>query len=182
MHEKLSALMDGELSELETRRILAAVEQDPVLRATWERYHLVRAAMQNDLSMAAEPGFSQRLGARLDEVALPRRRMGSGALRWAGTAALAASVATVAIVGARFLDPGVSAPAPSASLAVMPATNPVAAPMQTAQSGRLRWSAAEPDVERQLNAYLVEHNEFAPSAGVGGMLPYVRVVGYDSQR
>jgi hypothetical protein len=38
----------------------------------------------------------------------------------------------------------------------------------------------EPETESTLNTFLVEHNEFASSSGIGGMMPYVRVVGYDN--
>jgi hypothetical protein len=40
----------------------------------------------------------------------------------------------------------------------------------------------EPETESTLNAFLVEHNEFASSSGIGGMMPYVRVVGYDNPK
>jgi negative regulator of sigma E activity len=44
--EALSALMDGELSEFELRRLLARISDEPELLATWERYNLVRAVYQ----------------------------------------------------------------------------------------------------------------------------------------
>ena len=44
--EALSALMDGELSEFELRRLLARISDEPELLAIWERYHLVRAVFQ----------------------------------------------------------------------------------------------------------------------------------------
>ena len=47
------------------------------------------------------------------------------------------------------------------------------------ETTRLQWSDAAPDAEARLNAYLVNHNEFA-GHGVRGVLPYVRVVGYQS--
>ena len=40
----------------------------------------------------------------------------------------------------------------------------------------------EPEAENALNAYLVEHDEFASTAGLGGMMPYVRVVSYDNDK
>ena len=50
------------------------------------------------------------------------------------------------------------------------------------RAGVRRWDTREPEAESALNAYLVEHNEFAPTSGMNGMLPYVRVVGYDSDK
>lgn len=42
----LSALMDDEAQELELRRLLASVAEDPVLRARWRRQQLVRDLIQ----------------------------------------------------------------------------------------------------------------------------------------
>ena len=42
----LSALMDGEAQELELRRLLASVAEDPVLRSRWRRQQLVRDLIQ----------------------------------------------------------------------------------------------------------------------------------------
>ena len=46
--ESLSAIMDGEASELETRRVLDQIAQDDDLRETWDRFHLARAAMADE--------------------------------------------------------------------------------------------------------------------------------------
>lgn len=37
-NESLSALMDGEVNELELRRLLKHVERDPALAQQWQRY------------------------------------------------------------------------------------------------------------------------------------------------
>lgn len=44
--EALSALMDGELSEFEIRRLLTKISDSPELFATWERYNLARAVFE----------------------------------------------------------------------------------------------------------------------------------------
>ena len=49
MNEKLSALIDAELDELDERRTLNALTEDAKLRATWERYHLIRAVMTRQI-------------------------------------------------------------------------------------------------------------------------------------
>jgi hypothetical protein len=36
-------------------------------------------------------------------------------------------------------------------------------------------------VSSPLNAYLVEHGEVTPSAGMGNMLPYVRTVNHENK-
>lgn len=45
-YERLSALMDGETNEFETRRLLQDVKSDKELTDTWRRYHLARSLMR----------------------------------------------------------------------------------------------------------------------------------------
>jgi sigma-E factor negative regulatory protein RseA len=94
--------------------------------------------------------------------------------------AVAASVAVVAVLAVQ------QARAPT------PGTAQVATTSQPAQSQTYvrvqgtRWQAQPgnvqaPQVDNRLNEYLVNHSEYAASGGMPGMLPYVRVVGYDQE-
>jgi len=60
------------------------------------------------------------------------------------------------------------------------ASTPV--PQNFIRSGTTRWDMKEPEAESALNAYLVEHDEFASTSGLGGMMPYVRIVSYDNDK
>jgi sigma-E factor negative regulatory protein RseA len=174
MKEELSALVDNELSELEERRVLKTLAADPALRDTWGRYHLIRAALRRELEITSAPGLASRVTAHL-AVLSPAR----AAFVWrplakvAGSLAIAATVAAVTLVGLQLLQRP-----DGAGNAVVATSAPAAAPVRV---GATRWDTNQPELERTLNVYLVEHNEFS-STGVGGMLPYVRVVGYDNDR
>ena len=48
VQEALSAIMDGEAGELETRRLLDEIARDEALRDTWDRFHLTRSAIAGD--------------------------------------------------------------------------------------------------------------------------------------
>ena len=50
LKESLSALLDGEVNELELQRILAHDDRQEV-SAYWQRYHDVREWVQNDSSL-----------------------------------------------------------------------------------------------------------------------------------
>ena len=102
--------------------------------------------------------------------------------------ALAASVSAVAILGIHSLDDGSDTPSPAVAVASRPeavaagsADNVSGAETRRAgyEPARLQWSDVAPDTEARLNAYLVNHNEFAGN-GVRGVMPYVRLVGYQS--
>jgi len=157
MKEKLSALMDGELSELEERHILNELANDPTLRASWERYHLMRAAITRQLDTVAPPDLVDRIYARLQDAGAARPAYPQLAVGLA----VAAGISALAVVGIQSLQ------SPSPSL-----PTPLAANQAT---------PAEPS-EGPLNVYLVGHNEVMPTAGMGGMLPYVRVVTYDRDK
>ncbi len=172
MNEKLSALMDNELDELETRRLLVSLGEDTATRATWERYHAIRAVLRREALPTGRQDIARRVRERLAGQPGPGRRLPLA--RLAGQLALAASVAGIAILGARLWLGSTNEPSP-------PTAKNDAAPTEYLRASTTRWDTKERDVENTLNAYLVEHNEFAPAAGVSGMLPYVRVVGYDSR-
>lgn len=179
MKEKLSALVDNELDDVNERRVMAALEKDADLRRTWERYHLVHAVLHQELHVFVPPEMAERVAAQIgmepaNVVSVRRRKI----TRYAGTFAIAASVAAIAVASVQWLSQ--PAPVPVAPLA---AIQP--APDNFIRAGATRWDMkqqkeSEPEAESTLNAFLVEHNEFASSSGIGGMMPYVRVVGYDN--
>ena len=178
MKEKLSALVDNELDDLDERRVMAALEKDADLRRTWERYHLVHSVLHQELQGFAPLDLAERVAARIGKepvhvVSFQRRKI----TRYAGTLALAASVAAIAIASVQWLSRPASTPVASLA-AVQPAPNNIVRAGATRED--VKQKTPEPEVETALNAYLMEHNEFASSAGIGGMMPYVRVVGYDN--
>jgi sigma-E factor negative regulatory protein RseA len=187
MKEKLSALVDNELDELDERRVMKALEKDADLRQTWERYHLVRSVLHQELDVLVPSGMAARVAAQIEsvpaDVASMRRRKIS---RLAGTLAMAASVAVIAVAGVQWFNRSVTAPIPSLAAGQSTPVPSLAvsqsAPDNFIRAGAMRWDVKEPETESTLNAFLVEHNEFASSSGIGGMMPYVRVVGYDNPK
>lgn len=174
MKEKLSALIDDELDDLDERRVLNALGADAELRRAWGRYHLIRAAMTRQLSALAAPDLPERIMARLQEsdAAVPYPSLRFWPL--AGGFAVAASVAAIAILGIQALR-GPVLPGTASALAVAPsAINEVA-------SAAVPASSSEPtNSDDRLSLYVVGHNEFMPTAGMGSMLPYVRVVAHSA--
>jgi len=62
--EEMSALMDGEATELELHRVLKCGETDDELRASWRRYHVIRSVIRGearDKSMLAKPSMDMSL-------------------------------------------------------------------------------------------------------------------------
>jgi hypothetical protein len=58
------------------------------------------------------------------------------------------------------------------------AVRPVA-PVGGAQDGQ--WDRIEPRIDERLSGYLVNHSEYAANRAVQGVMPYVRIVGFDNE-
>ncbi|WP_317929376.1 sigma-E factor negative regulatory protein [Halioxenophilus sp. WMMB6] len=118
LRQSLSAMVDGEASELELRRILAESENNSELRKTWARYQIASRSIRRE-----EAGFFQvDLSASISEliaeepnhnglaVDAGRRRFG-GVAGHLGRVAIAASVAVVAVFAVNQISPESEAPA-----------------------------------------------------------------------
>ncbi|WP_423179793.1 sigma-E factor negative regulatory protein [Stenotrophomonas sp. CASM110] len=100
--EQLSALVDGELGADEARFLLRRMEHDPELAGCQERWQLLGDVMRGQAPALAPAGFSAAVAAAIaaepTPQAEPRRQVRrSGWRAWGGGAALAASVAAVAL-------------------------------------------------------------------------------------
>ncbi|WP_445393146.1 RseA family anti-sigma factor [Stenotrophomonas pavanii] len=100
--EQLSALVDGELGADEARFLLRRMEHDPELAGCQERWQLLGDVMRGQAPALAPAGFSAAVAAAIAAEPVPpsepRRQVRRGGWRaWGGGAALAASVAAVAL-------------------------------------------------------------------------------------
>ena len=185
IRESVSALVDEELTTQERGEVIQGLLDSPGLQAEWARHHLIGEAMRGALPASAGPsmlaGIHQELAA---EPLLPdhnvmsleheRTRRGGFAKPLIGFA-LAASVAVVAVISVRHVsDPAAPGLAPVAE--IQQPTNKL--PSAVLASGN-RWDVNRRSVEERLNSYLVDHSEYV-GYGVQGMLPYARIVGYDT--
>ncbi|MFZ5589069.1 MAG: sigma-E factor negative regulatory protein [Pseudomonadota bacterium] len=211
-HERISALMDGELRGGESKQAIADLEQDAGLKQTWERYHLIRAALRGNLPTHFEHRISTRVSALLaaePTVLAPRGMLFKAklsrytpALKQVAGLAVAASVTAVAILGVQTSSHDSTAAAPQFAMnapavnslnqaAVSPmypaeenmlVTAPAPLPSDRARAPGPRWDMDRSAVESKLNRYLANHNHYTKPADVQGVLPYARMVGYDSAK
>ena len=172
MNEKMSALLDDELSAHERDRLLQELGQDPMLRAAWGRYHLIRAALRKDIEVVVNSDLAARVVRRIENdpaplarplIRLPMRHF----TKFAAGLAIAASVAAVAVVSFK------STLLPDTTHVPVVATAPAVDSTSKSQT-----QIAKAAQDSSLNALLVKHNEFSPAANMNGMMPYVRVVSH----
>ncbi|MBD3670565.1 MAG: sigma-E factor negative regulatory protein [Gammaproteobacteria bacterium] len=181
INEQVSAFMDGETDKDEfdalIKRLCHREAHDE--QACWERFHLVRDALKKNLPDVMGHDLRQRVSSALKDepsVLAPRRfhiDWGRFSKPLAG-AAIAASVASVSIVGLRMMLPETASVATVASSPATPVVEENIARVTERPA-----AADESPNERaaRLNGYLVNHSEFASPSGIQALPPYVRVVG-----
>lgn len=101
IHEKLSALLDGELPAEQLDGLLARLESDASGRATLARYGLIGEALRSPV----HPGsiqIAERVGAGLEPLPVRGAAVPSRARPWGGWL-VAASVAGVAVLAVAVL-------------------------------------------------------------------------------
>jgi sigma-E factor negative regulatory protein RseA len=160
--EKISQLMDGELSARESRSQIQRLEHDRGLSEGWETYHLIRDALRNEVELG--PQFSRRLHERIEQepaIVAPHTRLPARMVRY--TLPMAAGIAGIAVVGWLAL----SGTAP---------TDP--GPRTLAQQAAA--PAAGAPVDGEVRDYMLAHQEFSPSTAMQGVVSYVRTVSEDA--
>jgi sigma-E factor negative regulatory protein RseA len=178
LYEQLSALLDDELTGPEQTLLARRIGRDDELHRRLSRYQLVSDALQNHLPQQVDPGFYRRVKAALrDQPAIHSGgssgpRLGALVKPVAGLA-IAASVAVVAVISIQSTRQDVP---PVPALATVPADKDYVRVQQASVPG------VQSRVGKKLDIYMVNHNEYAVSRGMQGMLPYVRIVGNEVSR
>lgn len=168
MKAKISALMDGELPELESADPLRALRDDEgEALETWRRYHLIGDALRDTSTLSS--GFSARFAARLEAeptVLSPGSVPGRPDQRrsWMALSA-AASLAAISLVGWLAFAPPQGAVPGAAQIAQAPAPVLVA----PAESSNV-------PLPRETDDYLLAHQNYSPRSTLQGVAPYVRTV------
>jgi sigma-E factor negative regulatory protein RseA len=199
--EQLSAMIDGEV--LPDEELMGLLKDSDEWRARWQRYHLARLAFRGELpnTLAAEVPARVRAALENEPVVLaPRRarrlRGGGGLAKQAAGMAIAATIATVAVLSVQNSTRIENEPAPQQVAAVPPVeTVPrQVASVPTPPSGLQRVvegatavavtgnnvrqppAGLSAGVQTKLSGYLVNHNEFSSRTGMQGIPAYTRIV------
>lgn len=199
MRESLSAMMDGEASELELRQLVRASE-DEAVREAWSRMHLARNLMRSDSTVIAPAGLGDSILAALDQEALPARSWGAR-LGPLGGLAVAATVAAVTVFGVRGVDllNGVESQGEAVTVQTVADAEPAGTVYQPGlfrgERDRAAYAQAAPltgvDVtdtaeispglvaaQQRLQEHMLRHAEFSSLNSGRGMMPFARVASY----
>jgi sigma-E factor negative regulatory protein RseA len=178
--EHLSSLMDGEISRETGRFLVRRLGSDSELRMTWARYHLVRDCLRHHEGSLAGDDLNRNIKQALadEEVRAAPRRLAAGWLKPITGAAIAASVALMAIVT---VGPGqgpVSGPA--GKLAERPQTESFVSPnnglVRSPYSQEASASGGLDNSNQKMNSYLLRHYQVTGSTGGKGFVTFVPIV------
>ncbi len=202
LREMVSAVVDGEASEFELRRVLDGCG-DAEVEALLARHFAVRSVLHGDAAVLCPPQVSRSIFAALEAEA-PHGAVVAPA-RWRiplGGVAVAASVCLVAVFGLRALGPsgdGKTAPAPALAVSDAQPLAPLGQPVMVMNAlpsaavavgfgpavrvspGAAQAVSADRLAEDRLRLYMGEHVRNAAFNANQGMLPYARVVSDESR-
>ena len=174
LREQVSALVDGELPDGEHELLLRRFAVERSLRLNWERCHLIGEAVRKDLPAADMRGFADRVMAALADEPVQQAekagRFGGMLTRAFAGAAVAATVAVVAIVGLRH-DPRQAGYAPTEIVpgeVVIGQTTPISSDYLNSAN----WQGNLPPVQASLRGNIVEQDDMNSSLTQQGLQPY----------
>lgn len=169
--ERISALMDGELTDDEFAGRIQQLKSEEGAE-DWRTYHLIGDVLRGDMMFSSD--FALKTGAALaaePTILAPAsvRKPIRGFQRYAMAAA--ASVAGIAVVGWFALVNYDTAQVNIADGGAPGSVSRPAAPSQSAKRG-----AAVAQVDAEVGEFLRAHQEVSPTAAMHGVASYVRTV------
>ncbi|MBW9265405.1 MAG: sigma-E factor negative regulatory protein [Candidatus Thiodiazotropha sp. (ex. Lucinisca nassula)] len=191
--ERLSALVDDEISEHEISGEINKLKNTQESQDIWSRYHLIGDAMRNELGQIHDPEMARSICRHIENEPIvlapaalkPRSANKKRAIT--GLAVAASLTAAAVVMAPQLINPGSSeTPNQLASSDQLPISNqnqrPESNTVYVAENGT-RWKLLKkPKVESRLNDYLLNHQDLSPSSNIKGIMPYATFVSYDENK
>lgn len=205
--EELSALMDGEATDLEVRRVLKTIEQDQAICQKWSRYQMISSVLKGEThgqaGQWAALDLSSRVALALEDepchkgvtAGTARKGISEVFIKPFANVAVAASVSAAVILGWQTINsqsvnvagPVAMAPSPG-TVSMMAVSNGGngATPVALSAEGNYHMVPVvrqqdiiryNPQNDDELNDYLISHSGNAAFNTAYGVAPYARVVG-----
>jgi len=192
LNEKISSLVDGELNDVDSQQTVSILVGDKEKSCCWERYHLISDTIKRNLPRVVDCQLASRVMAELENeptVLAPHSHKPSSLSRRMAGLAVAASVATVAVLGVQYMyqEDG-SVPARQMATISGSGMNTASAPVspgfnnrdvqtvtQTFEQSPLP-AQTNKQIIQQIHRYLIDHNQRASRGAVQGVMPYARII------
>lgn len=188
LEEKISMLLDNELSSKEVILVLEEINKNDKLKEVWHRYNTIRLSLAADGYTNIAAQFNNQIAEQIGKSSfanIPLRKTNSYP-KW-GYALAASIVATVIFSWFQIINVPLSTTSTKTIASIESLPRLEAFTESNISSQPLSKSIARPAFDRQIQTldprfedYLVTHNQVS-SPAVQGMLPYARVVTYASK-
>jgi sigma-E factor negative regulatory protein RseA len=177
LNEKISQFLDDELGHDETLRLLQAMQSQPELINTLNRYQAIGSALKTDVFLTVSPDFSAQISQQIHQDPhhfLPQRRF---TLRTYQTLALAASVAVVAVLVGQGIDH------PAENFNALPAVQLAQQlpPPSTPKSVVYIDQPQQAPLNSRISDYLQAHNRNVYTNGEASVRSLTQVTAYEQQ-
>lgn len=183
--ELLSRVLDEDISEFETQRILKEMKSNDGLRSTLYRYNVIGYAIRDELPKQINSNFVHNVMSKLtdEEMSVPEfngdneiekenHAKDAGRFKTAIGLAIAASVAVVSFVS---FQNYVQTNNETTTTAIVADRVVEESDIQRVSSEDLQNFISNPEAAASFNSYIMNHAEYAsPRVSV----PHVRIVGY----
>jgi len=183
--EQISALFDDELEHEEHELLLRRLKQEAGLQQALSRYQIIGDAMRQHLSDAASVDLARKVSESIDAEPDIAARASEARhmmlIKPVAGLAIAASVAAMAVIGLQDMGQFQSPEQATPRLAQIQAQPQSHNGILRASAGT-HWDRQQPETERRLNGYLVNHSEYTSNISLQGMINYARIAGYDSKK
>ena len=188
--QQLSALMDGEIDSA-GQDLIDMISNDDELKDTWQRYHLIRDSLHNNLPESPNYELASSISQAISQeptVLAPKTPLRPAYLKPVAGFAIAASVTAAVLIGVQSLQQP-SSVNPQTPIVSNQPISPDLAQTVTLSQQQVQPQLADqnqtirsiPDNAR-MNRYLMNYNELRASNAVQGMRPYVRIIGYEADQ
>ena len=190
MKEKLSAYLDDELQIEHLSQFSHELQGNSELRSKLNRYALISEAIKGNYGVNNAADIADSVHRALEHeptVFAPAMSKKSSSSLWktyVGGAAIAATVAALAVMNVGLFNQQ------DGSIEQFPVTvdvqniNSSQFAAGLSQRASTKWAtdeSATPEIEAELNQFLIDHSEYTTQSGVPGLLPYATFVVYDKQ-
>jgi sigma-E factor negative regulatory protein RseA len=183
--ESLSALMDSEADELEIRRILNQLDSDDELREKWNNYHLMGSLMRDERfdSIDLTQGINKALDGDSvlntggDVITGVAKKVVTDKSPWykpLTSVAVAASVTLAVLLGVQSIEP-------SDGLGLAEVSARLQQGELTASTLTLEEQQQLESAQQELQNYVLQHSAEPSTEQKGGVLPFARVVEFQTQ-
>jgi len=162
MNKEISALMDGELFEDESERILEHIDRVEDGHKDWEIYHLIGDVLRQPEHIHCD--LSAKVRIRMEDeptVFAPYKHVVNRKFRAIALSAAASLTAVSMVVWMSQQIGSEVAPQMAMQQSILPPANT--------------------QIQSKSNDYLLAHQEFSPSTDMNGGASYIRMVTYDSE-